>query len=152
MVRFHNTICIQRPIDEVFHFIAEFENVPKWNYFVQSVIKTSSGPVGIGTVFHQIRKTDAQDYYIKEYNINEKIVVESIQVAKQKFRREMTFHDEKLATTIVDKWSLEIGMFSLFDRFVTGRIKSAVNENLGKLKELLETGTVPLLSGKRLSL
>ena len=33
MTRFRNTVTIDRPIDEVFRFVANFENMSKWNYF-----------------------------------------------------------------------------------------------------------------------
>ena len=152
MVRFENSINIKRSIDEVFQFVAEFENVPKWNYFVKNVVKTSDGPVGQGTVFHQIRETDTQDYHITEFNHNEKIVVETIRNSKPKFRREMTFRDDKTSTVIFDNWILDIGMFGIFDRLVAARIKSAVSENLDRLKELQENGTVTLQNGVRFSL
>jgi uncharacterized membrane protein len=32
MLQFENTIDIQKPVDEVFAFVADFENVPRWNY------------------------------------------------------------------------------------------------------------------------
>jgi hypothetical protein len=40
-----------------FTFLADFENVPKWNYAIESTTKVSPGPVGMGTVYHQIRST-----------------------------------------------------------------------------------------------
>jgi uncharacterized membrane protein len=29
---FENTVILRRPIEDVFGFLADFENVPKWNY------------------------------------------------------------------------------------------------------------------------
>jgi len=31
---FANTVTIERPEQEVFAFLADFENVPKWNYAI----------------------------------------------------------------------------------------------------------------------
>ncbi|MGW8318638.1 MAG: SRPBCC family protein [Candidatus Promineifilaceae bacterium] len=47
MIEFENTIVIQRPVEEVFAFVSDFENVPKWNYYVQQVARTSSGPAAV---------------------------------------------------------------------------------------------------------
>jgi uncharacterized membrane protein len=32
MLEFENTVYIDRPIGEVFTFLSDFENIPKWNY------------------------------------------------------------------------------------------------------------------------
>jgi uncharacterized membrane protein len=33
-----NTLIINRPVSETFAFISNFENMPKWNYFVAQTI------------------------------------------------------------------------------------------------------------------
>jgi len=48
MIEFENRIRIERPREEVFDFVSNFENVPKWNYFVESVRKVDQIPIGIG--------------------------------------------------------------------------------------------------------
>jgi len=47
MATFQNTVTIRRAIDDVFAFLAEFENVPTWNYAIVETKKTSPGPVGV---------------------------------------------------------------------------------------------------------
>ncbi len=44
MLEFENTIRIDRPIAEVFAFLSDLENIPKWNYYVLEVTKLSNGP------------------------------------------------------------------------------------------------------------
>ena len=70
MLEFENTIAIYRPIDEVFAFLSDFENIPKWNYYVLEVRQHSESPIGIGTTYHQVRKTDQQDFRIIEFEPN----------------------------------------------------------------------------------
>ena len=60
MLEFENTVYIDRPIGEVFSFLSDFENIPKWNYYVLEVRQRSESPIGIGTTYHQVRKTDEQ--------------------------------------------------------------------------------------------
>ncbi len=55
METFANTLTIDRPAEEVFAFLADFENVPKWNYAIEKTRKASPGPVGVGTVYRQTR-------------------------------------------------------------------------------------------------
>jgi hypothetical protein len=55
MATFQNTLTIQRPVDDAFAFLADFENIPTWNYAILETRKTSPGPVGVGTTYRQLR-------------------------------------------------------------------------------------------------
>jgi predicted FMN-binding regulatory protein PaiB len=48
-------VTTRRAIEDVFAFLADFENVPTWNYAIVETKKTSQGPVGVGTTYRQIR-------------------------------------------------------------------------------------------------
>src|SRR5512132_308206 len=52
---FENTVMIRRSIEDVFGFLADFENVPRWNYAISETHKVSQGPVGMGTIYQQVR-------------------------------------------------------------------------------------------------
>jgi hypothetical protein len=52
---FENTVLIRRPIEDVFALLSDFENVPKWNSAIVDTRKLSDGPVGVGTVYQQVR-------------------------------------------------------------------------------------------------
>src|SRR5829696_1991386 len=49
--RFDVTTVIDRPIDEVFAFLADGETDPKFSPRVQEIAKTTDGPPGVGTVY-----------------------------------------------------------------------------------------------------
>jgi hypothetical protein len=55
MATFQNTVTIRRAIDDVFAFLADFENVPTWNYAIVETKKTSPGPVGVGPMSRAAR-------------------------------------------------------------------------------------------------
>ncbi len=48
---FSGSAVIDRPINEVFAFLADGANDPKFSPRVQEIRKTTDGPVGVGTVF-----------------------------------------------------------------------------------------------------
>lgn len=152
MLEFENTIEIDRPIDVVFAFLADFENVPKWNYFVREVRKTSAGPVGVGTSYHQVRKTDEQDFRVMEYERSHRLVVETLPQSSPKFMRRFTLQEVGMGTRILDEWELDTGKPAIIERLAAGKVRSGVRENLGKLKQLLETGRVVLQDGRQVRL
>ena len=49
--RFEATVAIDRPIEEVFAFLADGENDPKFSPRVLEIAKTTAGPPGVGTVY-----------------------------------------------------------------------------------------------------
>lgn len=53
---FSATAVINRPIDEVFAFLADGTNDRKFSPRVQEIRKTTDGPVGVGTVFESTVK------------------------------------------------------------------------------------------------
>jgi len=48
---FRGTVVIDRPIEEVFAFVANGENDPKFSSRVLEMAKTTDGPPGVGTVY-----------------------------------------------------------------------------------------------------
>lgn len=50
-VRIESTVLINRPPEEVFALALDFEKAPMWDPDTDSVVRTSQGPVGVGTTF-----------------------------------------------------------------------------------------------------
>jgi uncharacterized protein YndB with AHSA1/START domain len=59
-VNFVNTVVIRRSPHDVFEFLADFENVPEWNYAIVETHKTSQGPIGVETTYRQVRSLPAK--------------------------------------------------------------------------------------------
>jgi uncharacterized protein YndB with AHSA1/START domain len=53
---FEVTTLVQRPIEEVFAFLAAGENDPRFSARVLEMAKATDGPVGVGTVFRSTVK------------------------------------------------------------------------------------------------
>ena len=68
------------------------------------------------------------------------------------FERRFTLYEERDTTRIRDQWKLDTGRPALLERLARGRVKSAVSENLSKLKELLQEGGVVLQDGREVTL
>jgi len=152
VLEFENTIAIDRPIDELFVFLSDFESIPKWNYYVLEVKQLSESPIGIGTTYHQVRKTDQQDFQIIEFEPNNTVAVKTLPQSSPSFERRFTLYEEGDTTRIRDQWKLDTGRPALLERLARGRVKSAVSENLSKLKELLQEGRVVLQDGREVTL
>jgi uncharacterized membrane protein len=152
MLEFENSISIDRPADQVFSFLSDFENLPKWNYFVLEVSQLSDGPVGIGTRYHQVRKTDEQHFRIVEFEPNQRLAVKTSPESSPQLEMRFTLEPEGARTHLKDEWKLDTGRPALLEKLAAGRIRSAVAENLSKLKQLMEEGSVTLQDGRQMRL
>ena len=68
--RFDTTVVIDRPIEEVFAFLADGENDPKFSPRVLEIAKTTEGPPGVGTVYASTVK-DAGVKTRREFELTE---------------------------------------------------------------------------------
>ena len=68
--RFEATAVIDRPIEEVFAFLADGTNDPKFSPRVQEIAKTTDGPPGVGTVYASTVK-DAGMTTKREFELTE---------------------------------------------------------------------------------
>ena len=152
MLAFENTIRIDRTVAEVFAFLSDFEHIPKWNYYVPEVRQLFDNPIGAGTTYHQVRKSDEQDFRIIEFQLNDTVAVKTLPQSSPSFERKFTLYEEGDTTRLKDAWKLDTARPVILERLAGGRVKSAVAENLAKLKELREEGRVVLQDGRWISL
>ena len=152
MFEFENRITINRRNEDVFSFAIDLTSIPKWNYYVLSVAPTSSNPGTIGATYHQVRKIDEQDLRIVNLERNRSFIIETIPPSKPELRREMMFESDGEMTHITDRWHLDLGVPRLLQPLAANRAKNGVRENLGKLKALLEEGSVTLQDGRSFTL
>lgn len=141
-MRFRNTVMIRRSPREVFEFLADFENVPKWNDAIVETHKTSEGPVGVGTTYRQVRSVPTRSEETFEVVVFEPGRRLAIRGGLGPLEGELTYDLEPVrgGTRVTNEADLQArGAAKLLAPIATGRIRDAVATNLRKLKGLLET-------------
>lgn len=142
MTSFTNTVTIDRPARDVFAFLADLENVPRWNYAITETKKTSPGEIGVGTTFEQTRSIPApsrETLSITRFEPGRRLAVEGT-LARYRARLDYTVRESDAGTEVTNTVDLELtGAAKLLGSVATGRIRSAVGENLRTLKRLLES-------------
>jgi uncharacterized protein YndB with AHSA1/START domain len=65
---------VNRPVEEVWDFISNFENTTRWSRGVLEARQTSDGPLGIGSTLQTVVKAFGRrrtaDYLVTEYEPN----------------------------------------------------------------------------------
>lgn len=142
-MRFSNTLTIDRPTAEVFAYLADLENIPRWNYAIGETRKTSDGPVGVGSQYTQVRTIPAHAEESLEIIEFEPDTLLAIQGGLGPFHGDITYHLTPAdgGTVLTNAMDLQAsGPTRLIAPLAATRVKNAVAANLEALKQLLEKG------------
>ena len=147
MQTFENTVTIQRPAEEVFAFLADFENIPKWNYAIEETHKASAGPPRVGTRYRQTRSIPSRSTEDFEVTVFEPASRLAIHGQIGPFQATISYELEARAgtTRLINNVELDPSraMLRLAAPLATPKIKAAVAQNLAKLRLVLEDGQPP---------
>jgi uncharacterized protein YndB with AHSA1/START domain len=138
---FENVVTIRRPVEDVFGFLSDFENVPKWNYAIVETRKISEGPVGVGTIYRQVRSVPGrseESFEVTAFDPPRYLELQG-QLGPFPSRLSYALNAVPEETRVTNSVELELrGPGRLLARVVVPRVRDAVAANLRKLKELLD--------------
>lgn len=143
MIKISNTIVIQKPVNEVFDYVSDFENTPMWNDYVIQVKNLSDNKLGKGTVYQQTRKTDQQKFEVLEYIPYRKVRVQTLPGATPEFRIECQFIGNSQETEFIYMCEMKLpnsDRWGVLDKLAENGYRLAMRQNLWNLKRLLESG------------
>lgn len=66
MIDQSHTVTINRPVGEVFDFVAELSNEPKWDFHVREVIRPKQGPLALGTTYEWVVRFVGTETHVGE--------------------------------------------------------------------------------------
>lgn len=141
-VDFTNTVLIKRPRRDVFVFLADFENVPRWNHAITETRQMSPGPVAVGTRYRQFRtlpSTSEEEFEVTQFEPDQRLQLDG---DLGPFQATLTYVLDAVdeGTSLTNIVHLRgRGLARLAAPVLAGRIRDAVKSNLDTLKALLET-------------
>jgi hypothetical protein len=140
-MRFTNTITINRRQEVVFAYLADLENLPSWNYAIHETRKVTTGPVGVGSRFHQVRMIPThreESLEVVEFEAGRSLTVQgTLNALPAQLSYRLDPRGE--ATFLTNTVDLSVsGPLSLVGPFATRQIKAAVAANLEVLRQVLE--------------
>ena len=144
MINLDFGVLIDRPMKDVFAFVANPNNMSKWNSAVVSLEQVLPGDVGVGTKFKSVGEMMGRriegEMQVTTYEPNTKC---GFQVNAGPMKMDLTLSFKTVGTGT--KVSLNAqgnpgGIFKLAEGVMTGQVKSMMEGNLARLKEQLEKG------------
>ncbi|MGH8945648.1 MAG: SRPBCC family protein [Acidimicrobiia bacterium] len=141
MISFTITVDIDRPVKDVFTYLADLEHIPEWNWAISETEKITPGSTSVGTRYRQIRSVPQVATEVLEVTGLEPNRLIEIMGTLAQFPAQLTYQLDQAGsgTRVTNTVGLEPqGALRLVGPLVGGRIKQAVADNLGQLKVLLE--------------
>jgi uncharacterized protein YndB with AHSA1/START domain len=142
MVTNEKIITINRPIEEVFAYVGEAGNGPKWQSALVEAKRITKGPLGVGAQYSSVRnfmgrRMESVMQYTT-YEPNQKIVFKTIS-GSSPFVQTFLFEPVPGGTRLTTRLELETpGLMGLAKPLIASGLKREVDENFGILKDLLE--------------
>lgn len=146
MVTIEFNLVINRPVEEVFAFVSNSENLPRWRSTVLEVKKTSTGPIGVGGTFRgRFTFLGRQFDGNLEVTAHEPNQVYVSKMAEGPFPIETRYTFEPVengthVTFVVE--GAPGGFFKLAEPLVVSMARRSYNTDLQNLKEMLEAQAV----------
>ena len=140
MEQIQATIDINRPAEEVFAFVADVTNMPKWQPQVGETVR--SDPPGLGSTFEQRVATPMRDVdstgHVTEFDVGRRFTIVT-SGGPLTTEADFTFSESDGTTTV----SMELNVdakkaFKLALPVVTTAMRKGAPEHLANLKGLME--------------
>jgi uncharacterized membrane protein len=148
MLQVEHSVVIDKPVEQVWNFLTDFQNTPKWDIGVLETRQTSEGPGGLGTTFQNIGpflgRKSVREYRVTEYEPNKKVTVKLITPARfiQQAEVSYTFEPVENGTKLTFTGGIEFGdLFKLIQPILLQRAKRDGQGDLDNLKHLIEAQT-----------
>jgi len=135
---------IDRPVKDVFVFVANPNNMSKWNSVVLSLEQVTPGEVGVGTKFKSTGELMGRriegEMQITAYEPDTKCGFQ-VNAGPMQVNMMLTFKTVGTGTKIsLNAQGNPAGFFKIAEGMLAGRVKGMMEENLARLKSVLEKG------------
>lgn len=142
-MKFENTIIINKPINEVFAYLRNIENLPQWNYAISQTKQVTPGAVKVGTQYVQERSLPRQMTEKLEVTAYQSPTLLEISGGFGPFPQGTSTYRltpiENTKTLLENKIALEIhGLLQIAAPLASMKLKGAVAQNLDVLKRIIE--------------
>lgn len=139
-------VLISRPIGDVFAFVEDARNRPRWDDSVDSEELTSPEPIGVGTTvrtrFRSMGRRYQYDWRVIEHQPPDRMTIES---TSGPFPTTLVYELHARDGGTLVEFSVTgrpTGLLRLFERTIATGTQKNLNRGFPRLKKLLETGTV----------
>ena len=141
MIQNEVTIHINRPVEQVFTFLADTKNLRSWQSGLVENEQLTEGPLRVGSRFREVRRTGPRNSEIQAemtvFEPNKRFATKTL--TKPQVTVSYTFDNENGGTRITYKFvMITSGFMRLLEPLIAGSMKKDSDSDFEKLKHMLE--------------
>lgn len=142
MINLDLSTLIDRPVSDVFAFVSNLNNMSKWNSAVVSLEQVTPGDIGVGTKFKSVGEMMGRriegEVQVTSYEPDHKTGFQ-MNAGPMQMNINISFKPVGTGTKVsLNAQGNPTGVFKLAEGMLQGRVKSMMEENLARLKSVLE--------------
>jgi uncharacterized protein YndB with AHSA1/START domain len=142
MIQHEVTLHLKRPVEQVFAFLADYQNLRTWQSNLIENEQLTEGPFRVGTRFREVRRTGPGQSEIHgeitDFESNKRFSTKTS--TKPQVTVSYSLEGENGGTRLNYKFvMLTSGMMRLLEPLIAGSIKKDTNLDFQKLKNILES-------------
>ena len=142
MLNIEKTVVINRPLEDVFEYVAQGENWSQWAAELVDTRKTSEGPLAVGTTYTHVAQLLGRrienGYRVTGYEPNRQVSMKSMS-GPIPADTDLLFESVDGGTRVTLRAQAEIGgFFKLAEPIVARMMGRQQDANFANLKDLLE--------------
>lgn len=142
MIRHEVTLYLNRPIEQVFAFLADSRNLRTWQSNLIESRQLTEGPMRVGTRFREVRRTGPRQSEIQaeitDFEQNKRFATKTY--TKPDVTVSYSFEPENGGTRLHYTFiMLTGGIMRLLEPLIAGSIKKDTEQDFQKLKSILES-------------
>ena len=136
------SVTVNRPVEEVWHFISNFENATRWSRGVLEARQTSDGPLGAGSTLQTVVKAFGRrrtaDYLVTEYEPNHAFAFE-VTAGPMTSRARYSVEPAGAGTRLTASGEAQArGLYKLLGPVLVRTLERHSQDDLSNLKRILE--------------
>jgi len=141
MIQREVTIHINRPVEQVFTFLADTKNLRSWQSGLVENEQLTEGPLRVGSRFREVRRTGPGNSEIQAemtvFEPNKRFATKTL--TKPQVTVSYTFDEENGGTRLTYKFvMITNGFMRLLEPLIAGSMKKDTDSDFEKLKHMLE--------------
>ena len=144
MIQVNDSITNARPLPKVFAFVADMNNIPKWQAEVVKSTVVTPGPTKVGTRFTEEVKMGpmrtAADCEVTEFILDKSVAFKAKSSSINYEGRILVEPFEKGTKLTMEGSAQPKGLWRLLQPMMAGEFKRSVKKELAAVKGILEKG------------
>jgi len=142
MIQHEVSIHLNRPVEQVFAFLVDLQNVPTWQSNLIEIRKLTEGALHVGTQFREVRRFGRRSSEIRgeftDFELNKRFATKTL--TKPHVTVSFSLDPQDGGTRVGYKFVLlTSGIMRLFEPLIESLIKKQRESDFETLKRLLES-------------